>query len=175
MVRFLALISVLLMLKFFSLVNWIKDLAVKIASKIEFEGRIPSFTWDSNKQWKTATSSPEASHHQTLESFVYFNYKQESFPSCHFQLLLWVSNVFTSWFHWLRFAVEGWSLFFLYKTAVLQGIEGWERQNQMGTYICWGNLVSCVVSLQCRSMALQNQLSATKDGLIPCDGGIVYS
>lgn len=118
MVRFLALISVLLMLKFFSLVNWIKDLAVKIASKIEFEGRIPSFTWDSNKQWKTATSSPEASHHQTLESFVYFNYKQESFPSCHFQLLLWVSNVFTSWFHWLRFAVEGWSLFFLYKTLL---------------------------------------------------------
>jgi len=45
-VRFWALTSILLMLKIFSLINGVKDLAIKI----EFEGRIPSFTWDSNKQ-----------------------------------------------------------------------------------------------------------------------------
>jgi len=39
-VRFWALTSILLMLKIFSLINGVKDLAIKI----EFEGRIPSFT-----------------------------------------------------------------------------------------------------------------------------------
>lgn len=44
MVRFWALISILLMLKIFPVISGVRDLTIKITAKIEFEGRIPSFT-----------------------------------------------------------------------------------------------------------------------------------
>lgn len=44
MVRFWALVSIPLMLKISPLIGGVKDLKIKITARIEFEGRISSFT-----------------------------------------------------------------------------------------------------------------------------------